>query len=643
MAQENSISINSHLVSVETLIAEHAKKLDQAKKHLQQLTIHLDQLTHTNIELSEDIHNCQKLDEELRMNEQALRLSQKRLHSILGSIDDVVWSIVPQTNQILYLNHATETVYGRPITDFLDNLNLWTEIIYPDDQQRVKESQQLLYKTGIQDIEYRILWPNQTIHWIRVRSRLIKDNQENPIRIDGLTTEITEHKQIKEQLRHDALHDNLTGLPNRTLLMDRLEQGLKRCQRDDNRRFAVLFLDLDRFKLINDSLGHLTGDQLLIVLSHRFSQCLRAEDTLSRLGGDEFVILLENLSNIDEAIAIADRIHNILKEPILLQSEEIFISVSIGIVFGGEKPVYNNPDQVAELLRDADTAMYRAKAKGPGTSEVFQPSMHTHVVKRLQVANELQKAIEREEFIVYYQPIISLESDRIDGFEALVRWQHQEKGLIAPTDFIPIAEETEAILKIDKWVLRHACTQLGLWQQQFPNIQPLTMSVNLSSKHLTKPDFIEVLDKILAETGLREKSLKLEITESFVMEQSPTVLDILDEIKQRKIELCLDDFGTGYSSLSYLDCFSFNILKIDRSFIKRLVGENDKCEMIKAIVNLAVTLNMKVVAEGVETNVQRDKLKALKCSYGQGYGLFPPLDSQTISRLLEKQNTIIDQ
>ncbi len=641
MAQENSISINSPLVSVETLITEHTKKLEQAKKHLQQLTIHLDQLTHTNIELSEDIQHCQKLDEELRINEQALQLNQKRLHSILGSIDDVVWSIVPQTSQILYLNHATETVYGRPIADFLDNLNLWQEIIYPDDQQRVEESQQLLYKTGIQDIEYRILWPNETIHWIRVRSRLIRDDQENPIRIDGLTTEITEHKKIKEQLRHDALHDNLTGLPNRSLLMDRLEQGLKRCQRDENKRFAVLFLDLDGFKLINDSLGHLTGDQLLIILSHRFNQCLRAEDTLSRLGGDEFVILLENLGTIDEAITIADRIHNILKEPILLQNEEIFISVSIGIVFGGEKSVYNNSDQVAELLRDADTAMYRAKAKGPGTLEVFQPSMHTHVVKRLQVANELQKAIEREEFIVYYQPIISLDSDRIDGFEALVRWQHQEKGLIPPTDFIPIAEETEAILKIDKWVLRHACTQLSLWQQQFPNIQPLTMSVNLSSKHLTKPDFIEVLDEILAETGLRGTSLKLEITESFLMEKSKIVFDILEEIKQRKIELCLDDFGTGYSSLSYLDCFSFNVLKIDRSFIKRLVGENDKCEMIKAIVDLAVTLNMKVVAEGVETNVQKDKLKALNCSYGQGYGFFPPLDSQTISRLLEQQNISI--
>ncbi|ACB54057.1 unknown [Crocosphaera subtropica ATCC 51142] len=642
MAQEKSISLNSHLVSVEALISEHTEKLNQAKEHLQQLTIHLDQLTHTNLQLSEDIYHCQKLDEELRLNEQALQLNQERLHSILGSIDDVVWSIVPQTSQILYLNHATETVYGRPIADFLDNLNLWQEIIYADDQQRVEESQQLLYKTGIQDIEYRILWPNDEIHWIRVRSRLIKDDQGNPIRIDGLTTEITEYKQIKDQLLHDALHDNLTGLPNRTLLMDRIEQGLKRCQRDKNRRFALLFLDLDGFKLINDSLGHLTGDQLLIILSHRFSRCLRAEDTLSRLGGDEFVILLENLSNIDEAIAIADRIHNILKEPILLQNEEIFISVSIGIVLGGEQSVYNNLDQVAELLRDADTAMYRAKAKGPGTSKVFKPSMHTHVMKRLQVANELQRAIERQEFIVYYQPIISLDSDRIDGFEALVRWQHQEKGLIAPTDFIPIAEETEAILKIDQWVLRHACTQLGLWQQQFPNLGSLTMSVNLSSKHLAHPSLIEVLDEILAETGLGGSSLKVEITESFVMEQSKTSLDILEQIKQRKIELCLDDFGTGYSSLSYLDCFSFNILKIDRSFIKRLVAEQDRCEIIKAIVDLAITLNMQVVAEGVETNVQRKRLKALNCGYGQGYGFFPPLDSQNITRLLEQQDTPIN-
>ncbi|MDJ0659741.1 MAG: EAL domain-containing protein [Crocosphaera sp.] len=634
MAPENSISINSHLVSVEELVIEHTQTLDQAKEHLQQLTLYLEQLAQTNSQLSEDVRHCQRLNEEQRIH-------QTRLYSILGSIDDVVWSIVPQTGHILYLNEATETVYGRPVADFLDNLHLWQDIIYPDDQQRVEQSRQLLYKTGREDIEYRILWPDESIHWVRVRSSLVRDNQGNPIRIDGLTTEITQHKEANEKLRHDALHDNLTGLPNRTLLMDRIEQAFKRCQRDNNRRFALLFLDLNGFKLINDSLGHLTGDHLLKILSHRFGQCLRSEDTLSRLGGDEFVILLENLSGVEQAIAIADRIHEILEEPIILQNREIPTSVSIGIVLGGEQPFCDNPDRVAELLQDADTAMYRAKAKGSGTSEVFEPSMHTHVIQRLQLANELQQAIERQEFIVYYQPIVSLSSDRIDGFEALVRWQHQDKGLIPPTDFIPLAEETEAILKIDQWVLRCACRQLAFWQEQFPNIGPLTMSVNLSSKHLSQPGLIEILDDILAETNLEGTSLKLEITESLMMEQTRTAFEILEQIKQRKIEICLDDFGTGYSSLNYLDCFSFNVLKLDRSFIKRLSEEQDRCNVIKAIVDLAITLNMKVVAEGVETNKQRNKLKALNFSYGQGYGFFPPVNSTTITHLLEEQNLTI--
>lgn len=617
-------------------MSQHTNKLDKVNKHLQQLKVYLEQLTSENISLLEKLNHCQLLEEELKMNEQALRLNQERLHSILGSIEDVVWSIVPHTYQILYLNHATQTVYGRPISDFLDNLNLWQEMIYSEDQQRVQESQQALYKTGKQNIEYRVVWPNGEIHWIRVRSRLIRDDQGKPLRIDGLTTEITEQKKIREQLRHDALHDSLTGLPNRTLLMDRIEQAIKRCQRSENQRFAVLFLDLDGFKVINDSLGHLMGDQLLIAITHRLAQCLRTEDTLSRFGGDEFVIILENLTDINDAINIAARIHQTLKSPILLYNEQIFMSVSIGIVLGEKKQFHHNSYQVADILRDADTAMYRAKAKGQGTSEIFNPSMHTYALKRLQVTNDLQRAIERQEFIVYYQPIISLTSNHIHGFEALVRWQHTEKGLMPPADFIPIAEETEIILKIDEWVLRNACAQLSIWQKQFQDLAPLTMSVNLSSKHLLKPGLIKILDEVLAETGLDAKTLKLEITESSVIEYTETAVEILEQVRQRNIQLCLDDFGTGYSSLSYLDCFSFNVLKIDRSFIKRLVGEQEQCEIIKAIINLGLTLGMNVVAEGVENQVQMEKLKALNCCYGQGYGFFPPLQSEIITTLLQE-------
>ncbi|MGK7956228.1 MAG: putative bifunctional diguanylate cyclase/phosphodiesterase [Crocosphaera sp.] len=632
MAQSNSIS--AHLVSLQELTTDNNQTLDHVQEYLQQLIRHVEKLKQTNLQESEEIRDCQRLQAQEN-------LPQTPLDSILGSIDDVVWSIVPETREILYLNQATETVYGRPTTDFLGNWNLWQEIIHEDDRQRVEESEELLYQTGRQEIEYRIHWPDEpdSIHWIRVRTHLIKDNENNPVRIDGITTEITEQKEINEQLRHDALHDKLTGLPNRSLLKDRIEQALKRCRRDENRRFALLFLDLDGFKGINDTLGHLTGDHLLKRVSDRFSQCLRSEDTLARLGGDEFVVLLENLTGVEQAMAIADRFHEALREPIFLQSEEISISVSIGIILGGEPPFDDNLDPAAELLRDADTAMYRAKRNARGTTAIFEPSMHTSTIERLELTNELEKAIEREEFMVYYQPIISLSSDRIDGFEALVRWQHKKRGLISPTDFIPIAEQTEAILEIDKWVLRQACSQLAVWQQQFPNLGPLTMSVNLSSKHLCQPGLIETLDEILAETGLDGTALKLEITESLMMEQTRTAFEILEQIKERKIEICLDDFGTGYSSLSYLDCFSFNILKLDRSFIKRLAGEEERCKIVEAIVNLAITLNMEVVAEGVETNGQRDKLKALNCNYGQGYGFFEPLDSETVTRLLQQQNT----
>ena len=637
MTSEQSPKMNHR--SSEQLGNQPTDKIHEVNEELRQIKAHLEKLTIANVALVEELSQCQSLEEELRTNQEALRLNQERLHSILGSIDDVVWSIVPDTNQILYLNNATETVYGYPISAFIDNLNLWQEIIYLEDREWVEKSQQALYKEGKQDIEYRVIWPNGEIHWIRVRSRLIRDAEGKAIRIDGLTTEITEHKRISEQLQYDSLHDSLTGLPNRSLVMDRIEQAIKCCQRTPYKRFAVLFLDLDRFKEINDSLGHLMGDRLLIAITHRLTRCLRTEDTLARLGGDEFVILLENLTDISEAINIANRIHQTLKSPILLNKEEIFISVSIGVVLGGEQRFHPSYNQVADLLRDADIAMYRAKAKGQGKSEVFNPSMHTYVVKRLQLVNDLQRAIERQEFIIYYQPIVSLASGSIKGFEALVRWQHSKKGLVPPADFIPIAEETEAILKIDEWVLHCACSQLCLWQKQFPDLAPLSINVNLSTKHLLSSDLIGVLDKTLTETGLDGKALKLEITESFLIENPEIAIKMLEQVKHRNIELCLDDFGTGYSSLSYLDCFSFNVLKIDRSFIKRLVSEHDKCEIIKAIVNLGLTLGMDVVAEGIENQVQKQKLTALNCCYGQGYGFFPPLKSEIITAILQQQQT----
>jgi diguanylate cyclase (GGDEF)-like protein/PAS domain S-box-containing protein len=614
-------------------------------------------------------HAYQTLEEHLRINEQALHLSQNRIESILSSVEDVVWSTDPHTLQLLYINAATEKVYGRSISEFLQNLNLWQDVIHPDDREWVLQANQLLYSTGRQDLEYRILWPNGQVRWIRARTRLVTDPNGGPIRIDGLMTDITERHRIQEQLRHDALHDGLTGLANRNLLKDRLEQALKRNQRQEKKLFAILFLDLDRFKIVNDSLGHQVGDRLLIEVAKRFQYCQRSQDTVARLGGDEFVILLEELDSFNDALKITQRIHQALVPPIILDDREIFVTASIGIAFGSPD-ADANPNWVAEIIRDSDTAMYRAKARGQGCYEVFSSFMHTDALNQMQIETDLRRtlsvsaeksialshaipisdhnSLEQKclEFLVYYQPIFSLDNHRLEGFEALVRWEHPTKGMISPVDFIPIAEETGLIVSIDRWVLASACRQLRLWQDQFPDLGSLSINVNLSSRHFSHPGLMEFLDQIFAETGLEHSALKLEITETTVIKNPEAATTILKRLKDENIHVCLDDFGTGYSSLSYLHAFQFNTLKIDRSFVSQLGdSENNKesVEIVKAIINLGVNLGMDVVAEGVETERQLNQLKALDCQQAQGYWFSRPMSSMTsthflIDSLRTKQN-----
>lgn len=602
------------------------------------------ELLKTNEQLQQEIDFYQDLEEELRANQQALQLSQERIDSILGSIEDVVWSLAPHTYQILYINTATEKVFDRSIIEFIQNLNLWQEIIHPEDRERVEQADRALYTTGKQDIEYRILWKNGEVRWVRVRSRLVCDADGNPLRVDGITTDITERQRIQEQLRFDALHDGLTGLANRNLLLDRLEQTIKRSQRQDSKPFAVLFLDLDSFKVINDSLGHQIGDRLLMAVAHRLEKCQRSEDTVARLGGDEFVILLEEIEDLDDAMTAVKRIQQALKPVMLLDRHEIFVTASIGVAMG-DPQIYTSPDRSTDLLRDADTAMYRAKALKQGGCAIFEPSMHAYAVKRMQVENDLRRAIDRmlfpelysPEFLVFYQPIVSLSSDCIRGFEALVRWQHPEKGTISPAEFMPIAEETGLAIDIDRWVLERACRQLQIWQQEFPNLLPLTMNVNLSGKHFSQSGLIEFIDLVLQETGIAASSLKLEITETVVIENAEAATVMLRELRERNIHVCLDDFGTGYSSLSYLHCFPFNTLKIDRSFVKQLgikLPKEDNNEIVKAIINLGLTLGMSVVAEGVETKEQLALLKTLNCHFGQGYWFSKPIDETMMTDFL---------
>lgn len=438
-----------------------------------------------------------------------------------------------------------------------------------------------------------------------------------------LEAEINERKQVEEQLRHNAFHDALTGLPNRAFFMERLKHTLERAKRQKNYLFAVLFLDLDRFKVINDSLGHLKGDQFLIAIANRLEVCIRSTDIAARLGGDEFTILLDELQNVSEAIKVVERIQQELTLPLELDGQEVFTTASIGIALSSTVDY----DQPENLLRDADTAMYRAKTLGKARYELFNQEMYTKALVRLQLENDLRRAIERHEFQLYYQPILSLTNGRLIGFEALLRWQHPERGLISPTDFIPLVEETGMIVEVGYWALHEACRQMQSWQVSHRTNSLEKISVNLSVKQFSQPDLIEQIGKTLHSTGLDAGSLMLEITESAIMENGDEANAALSELRKMGIKLSIDDFGTGYSSLSRLHSFPISVLKIDRSFVSPIDANGKNLEIIETIITLAHKLGMDVTAEGVETKEQLAFLRKLNCECGQGYFFSAPLDN----------------
>ena len=445
-----------------------------------------------------------------------------------------------------------------------------------------------------------------------------------------LEAEITERKRAEEQLLYNAFYDALTGLPNRALFMNRLGLALEQKKRHKDYLFAVLFLDLDRFKLINDSLGHLVGDQLLLEIAKRLESCLRSTDIAARFGGDEFTVLLEGIENVSNAIQVAERIQQELALPFRLNGQELSTTASIGIALSSAVD-YNQPE---DLLRDADTAMYRAKALGRARYELFNLEMYEDAVARLQLEIALRQASERQEFQVYYQPIVSLTSGTISGFEALLRWQHPERGLVSPTDFIPIAEETGLIVSIGYWVLHEACRQMQAWRMCDRTNSLNKISVNLSLKQFSQPDLIGQMAQILHLTGLDACYLVLEITESVIMENGNETTVAFSKLREMGIELSIDDFGTGYSSLSRLHNFPISTLKIDRSFLSPIDNNSKNLEIIETIVTLAHKLGVDVTAEGVETKEQLAFLRSLNCEYGQGYFFSHPLDSSAATALI---------
>jgi diguanylate cyclase (GGDEF)-like protein len=436
-------------------------------------------------------------------------------------------------------------------------------------------------------------------------------------------------EETKEHFRHAAFHDSLTGLPNRSMFSELLAAEIENVKLRPDHFFSVLFIDLDRFKNINDSLGHSYGDLLLVAFAERLERILRPIDTLARFGGDEFAILLTSTSSPADALRVADRILEDLTLPFDLNKNSSFTSASIGIALSSSG--YDRPEDV---LRDADTAMYRAKENGKGRYEVFDTDMHARAVSRLRLERDLRQAIDEKQFSVYYQPIISLESAKLAGFEALVRWNHPIEGLVSPADFIPVAEETGLILPIGQWVLEEACKAVHKWQQNSPRHRNLSLSVNLSGKQVSQPDLLEKVQWALDKSGLEPRFLKLEITESVVMENAEAATAMFKRLRALGVQLSIDDFGTGYSSLSYLHRFPLNYLKIDRSFVSRMTETSDNAEIVKTIVTLAHNLGMQAIAEGVETPDQCEKLRAIGCEFAQGYLFSRPIDRNAVLAML---------
>lgn len=557
----------------------------------------------------------------------ALRESEERFRSAFDHAAGM--AIVAADGQWVQVNRSLCEIIGYTEEELLAT-NFQAITHQNDLSNMAAEINKLIAaQTKTFQMEQRYIHKKGHAVWVLLSVTVVRNSQDGSVHFIFQIQDITDRKRAEERLLHDAFHDALTGLPNRALFIDHLKLSVERAKRRQDRLFAVLFLDFDRFKVINDSLGHMVGDQLLVGIARRLEACLRPGDTVARLGGDEFTVLLEDLNDTNEAIDVARRLQETLSLPFNLQGSEVFTTVSIGISLSTI-----GYDHAEEVLRDADTAMYRAKLNGKARHEVFDKAMHASAMSLLQLETDLRRAIDRKEFVLHYQPIVALETGVIRGFEALVRWQHPERGFISPGDFIPIAEETGLIIPIGQWVLEEACRQIKVWQQQYPQHPPLQISVNLSGKQFTQPNLIEQISRVLDETGIDPRSLKLEITESMMMENIDTAIKMLEQLRRLGIELSMDDFGTGYSSLSYLHRFPISTLKIDRSFVGRMAENNENTEIVRTIVMLARNLDMDIVAEGVETEGQIAQLRLLECEYGQGYFFSKPVAPAGAERLL---------
>ncbi len=570
-----------------------------------------------------------ELEERIRAQE-ALRISEERYALAVSGANDGIWDWDLRSNQVYY-SPRWKSMLGYADDEIGASHKEWFHRVHPQDLERLKLdlAAHLEHTTAHLENEHRLLHKDGTYRWILCRGLAVWDETGLAQRIAGSISDITDRKYAEEKLLHDAFYDKLTGLPNRALFIDHLNLAVERSKRRPDYNFAVLFLDLDRFKDINDIHGHMIGDELLIAVAKLLSSRIRTTDTIARFGGDEFVILLEDINDLENATQVASWIIQALKSPFQIEGRELFITASIGVVMGAA--AYTDAD---EVLRDADIAMYHAKSNGKSRYEIFYPTLRTRVMERIEMETDLRLALERQEFNLNYQLIVSLLTGQIVGFEALARWQHPKRGQIPPKDFIPLAEETGLIVQLDRYVLRQACRQLRQWQLEMPALSSLSVSVNISGKHVTQPDLFDFVVQTLQETQLDPRSLKLEVTESALMDNPEATEDVLRRLQDYGVQIQIDDFGIGYSSLSYLSNFPISALKIDRSFVHHMEDESNNLKIVQAILMLSQRLGLGVIAEGVETEYQLLQLRQLGCEYGQGFYVAIPVPGDELKEYL---------